>query len=119
MIINVEPNILSDANHYYSGWKYPTVDSYDFISNTGKWDQPEFIRPDIQDLRTKCKVNGAVGCALIVGIIGTSDEESSYRLKGFYSDNRILTGVPTNRSTEQESVQGNQYDYFWFSIPKG
>ena len=38
MVVNIEANIKSDTNHFYKGWKYPTVDQYDFISNTGKWD---------------------------------------------------------------------------------
>ena len=56
---------------------------------------------------------------MIVGLIGTTEEEASYRLKGFYGDNNLLIGVPTNRSSEQEIVFGNQYDYFWFTIPPG
>ena len=73
MMVNIEPNIQSDTNHFYKGWKYPTVDNYAIISNTGKWDQPEFIQPNSKDLYDKCTANGATGCALVVGVVGTTE----------------------------------------------
>jgi len=64
----------------------------------------------------RCNPQQVAGCAYIVGVVGTSAELSSYRLKGFYGTNKLKIGVPVVNSTESSEYNGSFYDYFWFSI---
>lgn len=52
----------------------------------------------------------------MIGVAGRDERLSSYRLKGFYGNNRLKVGEPITSSVRQEFFNGSHYDYFWFSI---
>ena len=55
-------------------------------------------------------------CALIVGVIGRDERLSSFRLKGFYGQNKLLVDTMTTNSSRSDYFNGSYYDYFWFTI---
>jgi hypothetical protein len=81
----------------YENWVYPTDESRGVVSSSGP-DKPEVIEVCREKLEETCK--DKVGCALLVGVVGQADKLASYRLKGFYGENKLNIDDPRNISVE-------------------
>ena len=54
---------------------------------------------------------------MLLGVVGrSSDATSTYRLKGFLGDNRLNLNEPVRKEVRSARSNGNEYDYYWFSI---
>lgn len=51
-----------------------------------------------------------------MGVAGKDERLSSYRLKGFRSDNFLMAFEPKNSSPRSQEFNGSHYDYYWFLI---
>lgn len=74
------------------------------------------IQPSPKLIKEKC---ANLSCAIIVGVIGTSDQLSSFRMRVFMPESKLNILDPVSMSTDSEFIGENIYDYFWFTIPKG
>lgn len=112
IIANVDDASLGEAK--YQNWVYPTDESRGVVSSSGA-DKPEVIEVCREKLEEKCK--DKVGCALLVGVVGQADKLASYRLKGFYGENKLYLDTPRNISTiDKPRLAGEKFDYYWFVI---
>jgi hypothetical protein len=80
-------------------------------------------------MEEKCNPATTNGCAFIVGVAGTGDDNwplvddanptdilSSFRIKGFYGHNKLKIETPVINSPVYDEINGSFYDYFWFVI---
>lgn len=61
------------------------------MSQTKLHDKQEIIDICPEYLRDKCNEN-VKGCALVIGVAGRDERRSSFRLKGFYGNNKLQVG---------------------------
>jgi hypothetical protein len=59
---------------------------------------------------------GKRGCALIVGVSGLGPAMSSFRLTGFYGQNKLLLDTPVKNSQQFVQYKDHYMHYFWFVI---
>ena len=120
-------NIQADVSNFesegydFTGWTYPTQQGvWNAIggeSYTGNNTWPEVIEPCHSEMERICNEEGVVGCAIIVGVVGlSSDTWSSYRLKGFYGDNKLKPNDPMLVEVDSARQGNAMYDYYWFVI---
>lgn len=101
--VRVLVNIIADVDDAslgaakYQNWVYPTDESRGVVSSSGTG-KPEVIEVCREKLEETCK--DKVGCALLVGVVGQADKLASYRLKGFYGENKLNIDDPRNISVE-------------------
>jgi len=115
--MNVQQNIFNsfERRYNYTNWDYPSESSYFTKSATFKYSAPEMIDICPEYLRERCG-DEVKGCGLVIGVAGIDGRLSSFRLKGFYSINRLYIDQPKINSTRSDFFNGSFYDYFWFTI---
>jgi len=47
-----------------------------------------------------CNDSISHGCAFVVGVVGMESRLSSFRIKGFYGNNKLKVGIPVISSPE-------------------
>ena len=114
--MTIQPNTSSELMANYTDWLYPTEEFSEAVSWTGKHNSPEIIEPCPMIMKELCPYTTTFGCSLVLGVVGTTDILSSYRLKGFYGKNKMKVGVPLNSTYDSEEFSDYTMDYFWFVI---
>ena len=88
--VKVVANILADVDDVtrggYESWSYPLLEEHGVRSSAGSG-KPEVIDVCKEKLAEKCK--DANGCGVLMGVIGQSDTLASYRIKGFYGNDKL------------------------------
>jgi len=113
--LNIQADILDTVSGYkYTEWTYPSDQLSDAVSSTGKNTMPEIIEPCQEQMAKRCR--GKKGCAYIVGVSGLGPAMSSYRLTGFYGQNKLLLDTPVKNSQQVVKYNDHIMHYFWFVI---
>ena len=114
--LNIQPDILDTVSGHdkYTEWTYPHDQRSMAVSSTGKNTMPEMIEPCSEQMAKVCK--GKKGCAFIVGVSGLGPAMSSYRLTGFYGQNKLHLDTPVKNSQQFVKYKDHFMHYFWFVI---
>ena len=114
MLMSIQKGV-QDPEKTWDKWGYPTTRGYGIQSATGHNSWPEIIEPCEEQMERSCP--DAAGCALIVGVAGTTaDLTASYRLKGFYGTNKLRLNDPVVKETDFPREGDDAFDYYWFVI---
>lgn len=92
LIMSIQPDTTkSPAESDFRRWVYPTDQTHEAESSTGKHTSPEIIEACEERLQEEC--GSGPGCLMLIGVVGLGDS-SSYRLKAFYTQNKLKLNVP-------------------------
>ena len=115
LLMNIQRDTTkSPVDSDFRKWIYPTDQAHLDESATGKSNSPEIIEACEERLTEECGTGP--GCAMIIGVVGTSTVTSSYRLKAFFEQNKLKLNTPMTSTFEKMVSHDQHYEYFWFAI---